>query len=281
MKLPRAEKFRPTSIRRFVIAAYKLARRAVPPFSSKFSKRTYTQHQHVAILCLKVRDVETYEGVVEKVREMPEIGVAIGLKQVPDPSTLCKAFERLEASVWRVMLQLTLDYFEVGEVTGMDSHGEERGHASKYYTKRAKLHIKELKVTLLVDTLRKIVLDVHITATRRHDAKIGPMVVKRSSGLIKVLLGDKGYDDRNFRNLCRRMGIRPLIKHREFRPIQKAWNARMDERLYNQRNQCENVRSSMTRKYESYVRSRKWFKQFREVLVKCIAFNLDRFIKSW
>jgi IS5 family transposase len=73
--------------------------------------------------------------------------------------------------------------------------------------------------------------------------------------------------------------IRPLIKHREFRTIQKAWNARMKKELYNQRNQCESVRSSISRKYGSFVRPRKWFKQFREELVKRIVYNIDRFLQ--
>ena len=161
----------------------------------------------------------------------------------------------------------------------MDSSGDERGQASKYYTRRAKLHIKELKVTFLVDVRSKAVLDVHMTTTRKHDTKIGTKVVKRSAELMGVLIADKGFDDERFRRLCRELGIRPLIKHREFRPIQKAWNARMKKELYNQRNQCECVRSSISRKYGSFVRSRKWFKQFREELVKHLVYNIDRFLQ--
>jgi hypothetical protein len=55
------------SILTFAKAAYGLAKRVVPEFSSKFSKRTYTQPQHVAMLCLKVRDGETYDGIVDKI----------------------------------------------------------------------------------------------------------------------------------------------------------------------------------------------------------------------
>ena len=272
-------RLRRTNIRKFAKAAYQLARRAVPEFSSKFSKRTYTQPQHVAILCLKIREKKGYDGVVDELSEMPEVREAIDLERVPGPSTLCKAFERLKLAVWRVLLKLTRGFFELNRIVGMDSSGEERSHASKYYTRRARLHIKELKVTLLVDVRDNAILDVHITTTRKHDVKIGPKVVDRSAELIKVLLGDKAFDDKGFRDLCRELGIRPLIKHREFRPIQKAWNARISKELYNQRNQCESVRSSISRKYEPYVRSRKWYKQFREVLAKCLVYNIDRFLQ--
>lgn len=273
---PTPRKLRHVGILAFAKAAYRLAKHAVQEFSSKFSKRTFTQPQHVAMLCLKIREEETYEGMVDKLSEMPRLMEAMDLRKVPNPSTICKAFERLAAAVWRVLLELSRRFFELCGVVGIDSSGEEREHASKYYTRRAKLHIKELKVTLLVDVGQNMVLDAHITTTRKHDTKIGKKVVRRLAKFIKVLLGDKGFDDERLRDLCRELGARPLIKHREFRPIQRAWNARMSKRLYNQRNQCESVRSSISRKYGSFVRSKKWYKQFREVIAKCFVYNLDR-----
>ena len=78
---------------------------------------------------------------------MPAVRETLELKRVPDPSTLCKAFDRLLASVWRVLSELTRRFFRLSGIARMDSSGEERGQASKYYTKRAKLHIKELEVT--------------------------------------------------------------------------------------------------------------------------------------
>ena len=278
-KPTRIRKLRQTGILEFAKTAYGLVRQAIPTFSSKFSKRTYTQHQHVVILCLKIREKETYQGIADKLSEMPKVREAIGLGRVPDDSTLCKAFERLKSAVWRILLRLTRAFFELGGISGMDSSGEERSHASKYYTRRAKLHIKELKVTPLVDVRDNAILDAHITTTRRHDVRIGHKIVSRSARLIGVLLADKGFDDKNLRDLCRGLGIRPLIKHREFGPIHKAWNTRMSKELYNQRNQCESVRSSISRKYEPYVRSRKWYKQFREILAKCFVYNLDRAIQ--
>ncbi|KXA93015.1 transposase, partial [candidate division MSBL1 archaeon SCGC-AAA259E19] len=42
------------------------------------------------------------------------------------------------------------------------------------------------------------------------------------------------------------------------------------------RNQNETVNSTIGRKYDSSIFSRKWYKQFREVIAKCIVRNLDR-----
>jgi hypothetical protein len=68
----------------------------------------------------------------------------------------------------------------------------------------------------------------------------------------------------------------PLIKLREFSSLYKAWNARLDADLYGQRNQNETVNSRLKRKYGAFVRSRHWWKQFRELVVGCLTHNIDK-----
>jgi len=137
---------------RFVEQAFDLARRTVACYSSKFSKRRYTLHQHIVLLCLKVRKNTTYRTLLDELIEMPRIRSAIGLEELPSPSTLCKAFDRLDMAVWRVLLNLSVSLLPTNGVAGIDASGFDRSHASKHYTKRAELTIQQLKVTLLVDT---------------------------------------------------------------------------------------------------------------------------------
>ena len=82
--------------------------------------------------------------------------------------------------------------------------------------------MKQLKTTLLLDTATNAVLDIHVAKTRRHDTQIAPQVVKQNAAFIKVLTGDKGYDDQKLRQLGHDHDIRPLSKHREFTPLHKA-----------------------------------------------------------
>lgn len=260
---------------RFVEEAFHLARRAVARYSSKFSKRRYTLHQHIVLLCLKVRKNTTYRTLLDELIEMPRIRYAIGLSEIPAPSTLCKAFQRLDMAVWRVLLNLSVSLLPMNGVVGIDASGFDRSHASKHYTKRAKLTIQQLKVTLLVDTRANAILDLHVTTTRKHDTQIAPSLLKRNTGDIAILLGEKGYDDQKTRSLAREQKIRPLIKHREFSSLHKAWNTRLDSNLYGQRSQNEAVNSSLKRKYGGFVRSRRWWKQFREITIACITHNLD------
>lgn len=141
---------------------------------------------------------------------------------IPAPSTPCKAFDRLEMAVWRVLLNVSIGDLPLNGVTGIDASGFERAHASTHYTKRTNPTIQQLKTTLLVDTATNAILDVHVTTTRKQDTQIAPQVVERNAESIGVLTADKGYDDQKLRRFARDHDIRPLIKHREFTPLHKA-----------------------------------------------------------
>jgi len=247
-----------SQIIRFTEKAIHLARRAVPRYSSKFSKHRYTLPQHGVLLCLKVRKNTIYRGLLDELIDMPRICRALELAELPTPSTLCKAFNRLNMGVWRVILTLSPMLLPTSGIIGVDASGFDRSHASKHYTKRAKITFQQLKVTLLVDTKVNAILDLHVTTTRKHDSQIAPSLIKRNPKGIEILLGDKGYNDQKIRQLAHQHEVRPLIKHREFTSLHKAWNARLDANLYGQRRQSETVKSTLKRKYGAFVRSRRW-----------------------
>ena len=105
-------------ILRFVEQAFHLARRAVARCSSKFSKRRYTLHQHIVLLCLKVRKDTTYRTLLDELTEMPRIRKVINLTELPAPLTLCKAFDRHDMAVWRVLLNLSVTLLPTNGVVG-------------------------------------------------------------------------------------------------------------------------------------------------------------------
>jgi len=129
----------------------------------------------------------------------------------------------------RYTLHVTL--LPTNGVVGIDASGFDRSHTSKHYTKRTKLTIQQLKVTLIVDTKANAIIDLHVTTIRKHDSQTAPSLIKRNTAEVAILLGDKGYDDQKIRALAREENLRPLIKHREFSALHKAWNARLDADL--------------------------------------------------
>ena len=75
--------------------ALAVAQEALPKYSSRFSRKEYTQHQHFAILALRIFLRTDYRGVVQVLSEWSDLREALGLTQVPHYSTLCYAEQRL------------------------------------------------------------------------------------------------------------------------------------------------------------------------------------------
>ena len=75
--------------------ALRLAQEALPAYSSKFSRKDFTQHQLFAILAVKTFLKTDYRGVVAFLDDFAELRGDLGLKKVPDHSTLCYAEQRL------------------------------------------------------------------------------------------------------------------------------------------------------------------------------------------
>ncbi|SFS54827.1 hypothetical protein SAMN04488556_1462 [Halostagnicola kamekurae] len=106
---------------RFVERTYHLSQQAVARYSSKFSKRRYTLHQHIVLLCLQVRKNTTYRTLLDERIETPRIATLSLLRNSPSPSTLCESFNRFDMAVWRVLLNLSVTLLPTND--GIDTSG--------------------------------------------------------------------------------------------------------------------------------------------------------------
>jgi hypothetical protein len=75
--------------------ALRLAQEALPAYSSKYSRRDYTQHQLFALLALKTFFKTDYRGLAQLLHDFGELRQELGLTDVPHYSTLCYAAGRL------------------------------------------------------------------------------------------------------------------------------------------------------------------------------------------
>jgi hypothetical protein len=75
--------------------ALRLAQQSLPAYSSRFSRKDFTQHQLFALLAVKTFFKTDYRGVVALFDDFPELRADLGLTKVPHYSTLCKAEPRL------------------------------------------------------------------------------------------------------------------------------------------------------------------------------------------
>ena len=271
-------KYSETSIYKLAKESRRLAQGVVPAYSCKFSKKTFTQDQHIAVLCIKVKARQKLRETEEMLVNMPDICKALGLTQVPDFTTLCKAMKRLRNKVLIVLLYLSASALPSSGKASIDATGFDKRHSSKHYVKRCRMKLGSMKTTFVVDTDTLAILVAHMTVTRKHDSKIILPLVKKAGKVfrITVLPADKGYDDKAVRDELRRMGIRPLIKHRKFKPINKAQNKRMNSKDYHQRSMSETVNSMLKRKYDDTLHTKNYWNQCKEILLMAVVHNIER-----
>ncbi len=238
----------------------------------------FADYALVSLHCLRIYLGESYRNALDLLSEMPHILAEIGLEEgdLPDHSTLVKAFDRFQMKVWRVLLRLSAQLHDLSGHAAIDATFFDRENASKHYCRRTNYRVQTLKATALVDTQTQAVLDVHCTTEKTHDTQLGWQVASRNAGDLHSLAADKGYDWMQLREKLREEGVRPLIKHRIFRPIDHAHNARVDGPRYRQRSMCETVFSSIKRTHGDAVRARTWFREFRELVLKCVVHNIKR-----
>jgi IS5 family transposase len=277
-----AMEFNETGLFKFASHVYDLSKRVVKPYRSRFSKKTYTQQQHLSILLLKAKTNSKLREIEELLIVSPVLQQALDLTRVPDHTTLCRAMQRLRPLVFQLLLILSGGLLPASGKLAVDSTGFDLRHASKHYVKRAKMRLSSMKTSYAVDTQSQMILGVHTTVTRRHDSQIIlPLVEKVMQDFpVKVCCADRGYDSKHVRDELKEVGVRPLIKHREFKPQDKAHNKRMKKQDYNQRVKTETVNSCVKRKTGDTLTTKTYWQQVRETHIKAITHNIERHINK-
>ena len=80
----------------FARQALGVARAALPAYSSKYSRKDFTLHQHAALLAVKQFLRTGYRGLVAYLADWAELRRALGLSKVPHYTAVQKALARLE-----------------------------------------------------------------------------------------------------------------------------------------------------------------------------------------
>lgn len=75
--------------------ALRVASDAIPAYSSKYSKKDFTQHQLVAMLALEQFFKTDDRGMIALLADLSDLRRTLGLKKIPHPTTLFQARKRL------------------------------------------------------------------------------------------------------------------------------------------------------------------------------------------
>ena len=127
----------------------------------------------LSMLCLREREEETFRSVVDKLKVMGPIRAILDLQlsELPDPSTVCKAMDRVTMTRCRRLLRESVTLFELGDVTAIDASGFDRVAASRRYARRIDYRFLAMKTTVLTDCFGVLSADEFI-----EDVEVGPIV---------------------------------------------------------------------------------------------------------
>jgi IS5 family transposase len=218
-----------------------------------------------------------YRRLLDVLAEMHGIVQKLGLDvdELPDFSTVCARWQQLKMRVWRVLLRLSADLHEFGELQAIDATCLDRIAASQHFAERTDYVFEDVKTTALVDCSTGVILDIHCSVKQRHDTQIGWQVLNRNLSNLETILADKGYDWELLRHKLHVEGVETVIKHREHGDLDVAHNALIDENIYHQRSLIESTFFALKRRYGESLRSRTWYGQFREIVLKSAIRNIE------
>ena len=282
-----------------------LQRLRVRKHSSKFSKKTYGNWVHIALLAIRQRMDKSYREFCDIIDVCTEILSLLGIVKAPHFSTLQKAAKRLRVQfLEKIMAGFILFTMTVHVRLGIDATGLQPTRASAHYIKVLKKNggksrrwvKKHIKLTTLVDLGKQMIISQKIRRGPANDNKDFKPVVKKGKQVLdeagkdaKSFDADRGYDsEENHRTAVEDLNAedRIKLKNRDV-PIyrtrgrhRKNAKRRIKRLRRNYRSKNESTYSTLKRVNGSMIRSIKVSMQNKEVLFKEIAYNAGRLIKA-
>jgi hypothetical protein len=263
-------------------------------FSSRYSKRTYTQRQHACVLLIMKRLRLHYRDATELLEVSPGLTGALGLSRVPHFTTLQKFFQRCGGFVLTVLLSHTARLSAGSGVIAIDATGFSSNTASRYYSMFRYRHepgvwsASYIRNSAAVDLESQTVIGFVCRNNHSHESVDFNMVLRKAARTEKVnlVIADRGYDfervhvfARDVMKVDTLIPVRKAIRNGKISGLyRRRMYRRSNWKAYNKRSRIEGVFSVMKRKFGDVVYGRSWIMQRKEMALICCAYNVHRYV---
>ena len=179
--------------------ALRLARESLPAYSSKYSRKDFTQHQLFALLALKTFFKTDYRGVVQMLADFAELRQDLGLAAA---ASLLDPVLRRQAAAKKgefllLLFRATARAQEGGLIdakptAAVDATGMESRHTSRYFFKRAnRKHSSRLwtKLTVACETASHFFTAARVSVGPANDAPQFRPVMAQASLAVRLRPG--------------------------------------------------------------------------------------------
>jgi hypothetical protein len=153
----------------------------IPLYFHRKSNHIFTVWQHMVLLAIRQYEGKSYRVFVEWLVEAYYLRIFLQLSRIPHFTTLQKFTERISGILLEKIVSSFITLTDIRQVfVGVDSSGLNATHASQYYTDRANLKRKYIKLSLGADLLKQIICTIKIRrAPTRHDnIDFRPLITK-------------------------------------------------------------------------------------------------------
>ncbi|MGA2799971.1 MAG: IS5 family transposase [Candidatus Micrarchaeaceae archaeon] len=278
----------------FTEIGFREVKRVLRPYSDRYSKKTYTQHQHAVAVLLMKYERKTYRDIAELLKEL-WLYFAFD-NEIPHFTTLQKFFDRVQIYVWDFLISKTYELFqaEIANVA-IDSTGYKLDRSSYYYERRINLTFKKkrfMKHFISVDTDKQAVICSIGRKSHVNDNKLFRPIARKTRAITKIgnLTADKGFDsEENNRYGNEDLGANTIIPPRNHSYLQWRTKGRYRKKmrrnfpveLYHQREKVETVNFVEKSKFGEGLRSKLLRMQRKEMVVVDIVYNIYRYINHY
>ncbi len=265
----------------------------LPLYFSKYSNKIFSNFQHIFLLVYKQFRKFTYEELLTDLVSNKDLMAYLGLLKLPNYTTLIKFKKRLPTKALDKLVLAFKALIPNPKKVAIDATGISLDNASPHYCKRVGKPYKKrpfMKTTFIVDIDNFLILLCKTRKGHRHDTIDAKPMVKKLAEYYhpEVFYADRGYDDNKlFELVFEKLGAYPLIyqknqhvpKRKRSGRYRKMTIDHFDYGEYLQRNKIETTNSMFKKRFGQNAKSRLSKNQKIEVMLRVVAYNIDRLIR--